>query len=67
MTLVYKDTYICLMSTKASSLSPPMAVFSRLALGSLLVFGAAARPLTGRAPSSDKKVIIQLFEWTWDR
>jgi len=44
-----------------------MAVFSRLALGSLLVFGAAARPLTGRAPSSDKKVIIQLFEWTWDR
>ena len=30
------------------------------------VNGSPSGPLTARAPTTSKKVIIQMFEWTWD-
>ena len=47
-------------------------IASTFLLTSLWLLSAAARPLEtnntleARAPSGDKSVIIQIFEWTWD-
>ena len=47
-------------------------IASTFLLTSLWLLSATARPLEtnntleARAPSGDKSVIIQIFEWTWD-
>ena len=44
----------------------PLSLRSALLASALVGARALPAPLGACAPSSDKKVIIQIFEWNWD-